>query len=86
MVNRRPAQTRARIAQTAARLRSLVHPEAIAPDELLVSERTGRIPHAEARELRYRPARIGETFGPQWATYWFKLAATVPGHWAGRPV
>ena len=86
MVNRRPAQTRARIAQTASRLRSLIHPEAVAPDELLVSERTGRISYAEAQELEYRPAEIGETFGPQWATYWFRLAATVPEHWAGRPV
>ena len=86
MVNRRPAQTRARIAQTASRLRSLIHPEAVAPDELLVSERTGRIPYAESQALRYRPAEIGEAFGPQWATFWFRLAATVPEHWAGRPV
>ena len=86
MVNRRPAQTRARIAQTASRLRSLIHPEAVAPDELLVSERTGRIPYADAQALSYRPAEIGEAFGPQWATYWFRLAATVPEHWAGRPV
>ena len=61
------------------------HPEAVAPDELLVSERTGRIGHA-AQGLAYRPAEIGETFGPQWATYWFRLAATVPDDWAGRPV
>ncbi|HET8953836.1 MAG TPA: glycoside hydrolase family 38 C-terminal domain-containing protein [Solirubrobacteraceae bacterium] len=86
MVNRRPAQTRARIEQTASRLRSLIHPEAVAPDELLVSERTGRIPYAEAQGLAFRPAEIGESFGPQWATYWFRLAATVPSSWAGRPV
>ena len=86
MVNRRPEQTRARIAQTASRLRSLAHPAAVAPDELLVSEATGRIPLEEARRLPYRPAEIGETFGPQWATYWFRLAATVPEAWAGRPV
>ena len=86
MVNRRPAQTRARIAQTAGRLRSLIHPEAVAPDELLVSERTGRAGYEAAQELAYRPAEIGESFGPQWATYWFRLSATVPEHWAGRPV
>src|SRR5215218_219880 len=86
MVNRRPAQTRARIAQTASRLRSLIHPEAVGPDELLVSERTGRIGRAAAQELAYRPAQIGETFGPQWATFWFRLAATVPEQWAGRPL
>src|SRR5829696_4686555 len=86
MVNRRPEQTRRRIAQTASRLHSLVHPAAVAPDELLVSERTGRISHEAARRLRYRRAEIGEAFGPQWATYWFRLTATVPDAWAGRPV
>src|SRR3954470_2176489 len=86
MVNRRPEQTRRRIAQAAGRLRSLVHPAAVAPDELLVSERTGRISREEAQRLRYRPAQIGEAFGPQWATYWFRLTATVPDAWAGRPV
>src|SRR4051794_11401916 len=86
MVNRRPEQTRRRIAQTASRLHSLARPAAVAPDDLLVSERTDRITYDEAQRLRYRPAEIGETFGPQWATYWFRLAATVPGIWAGRPV
>lgn len=86
MVNRRPGQTRARIAQTASRVRSLAYPAAVAPDELLVSEATGRIPLEEARRLAYRPAEIGETFGPQWATYWVRIAATVPSAWAGRPV
>ena len=39
---RHPDETRRRLAQTASRLRSLVHPESIAPDSLTVSERTGR--------------------------------------------
>jgi alpha-mannosidase len=86
MVSRHPELTRRRIAQAAGRLRSLVHPELVAPDELLVSERAGRISPAEARGLAYRPARIGEPFGPQWATYWFKLAATLPPAWEGQPV
>src|SRR5829696_1022425 len=86
MVNRRPEQTRRRIVQTASRLHSLAHPAAVAPDELLVSERTDRITREQALELAYRPAEVGEAFGPQWATYWFRLAATVPEAWAGRPV
>src|SRR5829696_847511 len=86
MVNRRPEQTRRRIAQTASRLHSLARPAAVAPDELLVSERTDRITREQALELAYRPAEVGEAFGPQWATYWFRLAATVPEAWAGRPV
>ncbi|MGH2969772.1 MAG: alpha-mannosidase [Solirubrobacteraceae bacterium] len=86
MVNRHPDQTRRRIEQTASRLRSLAYPAAVAPDELLVSERTGRIGWAAAQELAYRPAQIGEAFGPQWATFWFRIEATIPPEWAERRV
>ena len=59
---------------------------AVAPDLLMVSERTGRVGWDTAQELAYRPAEIGEAFGPQWATYWFRVLATVPDEWAGRRV
>ena len=36
--------------------------------------------------LEYRPASIGERFGPLWATYWFRVRATVPEEWRGRRV
>ena len=83
---RHPQYTRARLAQTAERLRALVHPETRAPDELLVSPRVDRIPWEEAQRLEYRPAAIGERFGPLWATYWFRVRARVPAEWAGRRV
>jgi alpha-mannosidase len=86
MVHRHPEQTRRRLAQAASRLRSLVHPAARAPDRLLVSERTGRSGWVAAQELAYRPAAIGETFGPQWSTYWFRVEATIPPEWSGRRV
>ena len=83
---RYPAETRRRLAQTASRLRSLVHPEAVPPDSLLVSERTGRGGWDAAQALRYRPAELGEELGPQFATYWFRLEADVPEAWAGARV
>jgi alpha-mannosidase len=86
MVNRRLKQTRLRIAQTASRLHSRAYAATIPLDTLLVSERTTRIGFDAAQQLEFRPARIGETFGPQWATYWFRVAATVPETWAGRRV
>ena len=55
-------------------------------DELLVSPQVDRIPWEEARELEYRPASFGERFGPLWATYWFRIAATVPDDWRGARV
>src|SRR4051794_21140361 len=86
MVNRRLKQTRLRIAQTASRLRSLTYAETVPLDELLVSGRTDRIAQAEAQRLAYRPAVAGEAFGPRWATYWFRVTATIPRAWAGHRV
>jgi alpha-mannosidase len=68
------------------RLRSHVHPETCAVGELLVAGPVDRIPLAEAETLEYRPAELGERFGPLWATYWFRVRATVPETWRGRRV
>ena len=69
MVNRRPAQTRARIAQTASRLHSLIHPEAVAPDELLVSEPTGRIGRAPCSSSTFAVGAADELSIPSSATF-----------------
>jgi alpha-mannosidase len=45
-----------------------------------------RITWDAAQELAFRRAELGEHFGPQWSTYWFRIAATVPEEWGGRPV
>ena len=84
MVNRRPEQTRRRIAQTASRLHSLAHPAAVAPDELLVSERTGRISRDAAQALAYRPAEIGETLRPAVGDVLVPARRDRPGR-VGRP-
>ncbi len=83
---RHPEYTRARLAQTSERLRGLVYPETRSADELLVAGPAGRVSHEEARALDYRPAQLGERFGPLWATYWFRGEATVPAAWAGSRV
>ena len=78
--------TRGRLTRTSERLRALVHPDTRAPDALDVSAAVDRISWDEAQELELRPARIGEHFGPLWATYWFRIRATVPEEWRGRRV
>ncbi len=78
--------TRARLAQESERLRALIRPETRPPDELLVAGPVDRISLDEAQRLDYRPAGLGERFGPLWATYWFRLRATVPEEWRGRRV
>ena len=78
--------TRERLAQMGQRLREAIRPDAIEPDELLVAGPVERISQAEAQELEYRPAVRGERLGPLWATYWFRLGASVPERWDGRRV
>ena len=78
--------TRERLATAASRLWANVWAETITPDELLVAGPVDRIPYDEAQQLDYRPAVPGDRYGPLWATYWFRLAATVPAHWAGRRI
>jgi len=83
---RHPEYTRARLAQTSERLRERVYPELCDPGELLVAGPVDRISYDDAGALEYRPARLGERLGPLWATYWFRLTATVPDEWRGARV
>ncbi len=78
--------TRDRIRQLIERLRAKIYPEACPAVELLVSAPTGRITREEAQGLSYRPAALGEQFGPLWTTFWFKVKATVPPAWRGATV
>jgi alpha-mannosidase len=78
--------TRERLAQMSERLRAAIRLERITPDELLVAGPVGRISHAEAERLEYRPATTGERLGPLWATYWYRLGATIPENWDGHRV
>ena len=72
--------------QVSRRLRAATYPETCSVGELLVAGPVDRITWDEAQALEYRPARIGERFGPLWATYWFRLRATVPDGWHGSRV
>lgn len=78
--------TRRRLSQASERLRARVYAETRPVDELLVSPRVDRIPWEEAQRLDYRPVAFGERFGPLFATYWFRVRATVPEEWRGERV
>jgi len=67
-------------------LRAQIHAQTAAPAELLVAGPVDRISLEEAKRLGYRRAALGERFGPLWATYWFRVGATVPREWRGRRV
>jgi alpha-mannosidase len=61
-------------------------PEARPVDTLLVAGPVDRISYHAAQELEYRSAELGERFGSLWATYWFRVRATVPEEWRGERV
>ena len=44
------------------------------------------VPVAAALAAKYVPARVGDRWGPPWATAWFRITGTVPAGWAGRRV
>lgn len=33
--------------------------------------------------MPYRPAKVGDEFGPSWTTHWFRVRAAVPREWDG---
>ncbi|XP_048724339.2 alpha-mannosidase 2C1 isoform X1 [Caretta caretta] len=45
-----------------------------------------RIPHDEAVRQEFRPAKVGDSFGPTWWTCWFKVELSIPRAWAGKEV
>jgi alpha-mannosidase len=78
--------TRDRIRRTEERLAALIHAERAPVDALRLSPAVSRIDHAAAAELPYRAVALGEELGPLFATYWLRVAATVPAAWAGARV
>jgi alpha-mannosidase len=85
-VIRHPEYTRERLAEVASRLQAAIRPASVTPDELLVAGPVDRISYDDAQRLAYRPAVPGERYGPLWATYWFRISASVPATWAERRV
>jgi alpha-mannosidase len=45
-----------------------------------------RPPFAVGSKGPFRPAAKGESFGPSWATHWFKIQVKVPAEWANADV
>ncbi|XP_016066046.1 PREDICTED: alpha-mannosidase 2C1 isoform X3 [Miniopterus natalensis] len=45
-----------------------------------------RLPYQEAVQKDFRPAQIGDSFGPTWWTCWFRVELTIPEAWVGQEV
>jgi len=81
-----PDYSRRRLLRTSERLRAQLFSDPRAVDSLEVAGPVDRISWDDAQALDYRPAELGERFGPLWATYWFRVRATVPDEWRGERV
>jgi len=83
---RYPTYTRERLRQFARRLAKAIYPERTSVSRIEIAGPTDRITLAEAEALDYQPVALGQGLGPQWATFWFRVAATVPEDWRGARV
>lgn len=79
------AITQRRLARLAEALRRRVYVDH-QPVTLAVFSAPDRISFEQAAAAEYRPARLGEQFGPAWSTHWFRVDATIPAAWRGREV
>jgi alpha-mannosidase len=85
-MQRHPDYTQQRLKLLAERMKERIYPQTRPVEQILVSGPVDRISIAAAQELSYRPAKLGEQFGPLWATFWFRCATSVPREWHGRRV
>ncbi|GEC54084.1 alpha-mannosidase [Bradyrhizobium japonicum] len=83
---RYPQYTRRRLQGFAERLQQKIHADRVPVTSLALAGPTERISLEDALKLDYRPAPLGETLGPLWATYWVHVMAEVPQAWAGSRV
>nr|XP_033776797.1 alpha-mannosidase 2C1 [Geotrypetes seraphini] len=45
-----------------------------------------RIPYERAIEQDFRPANIGDAYGPTWWTCWFRVKLSIPENWVGKEI
>uniref|UniRef100_A0A8C3DIV2 alpha-mannosidase n=1 Tax=Corvus moneduloides TaxID=1196302 RepID=A0A8C3DIV2_CORMO len=71
---------------TDCNLRGRLFGDRCPPASLSYFQTPRRIPYEEAVVQEFRPAQVGESFGPTWETCWFKVELSIPLAWAGREV
>ncbi|SDU27273.1 alpha-mannosidase [Verrucomicrobium sp. GAS474] len=81
-----PEITKGRLVRFASELKAVLYPRSVALEKLETYAAPGRIAYAEAVKGKFRPAKVGERFGPGWSTHWFRIGYAVPKEWAGEEV
>jgi alpha-mannosidase len=68
------------------RIRPAVHARSV-PLQVEIWNVPGEpVPVAEGLSAEYRPASVGDRWGPAWSTSWFKVTGSIPQEWAGQRV
>ena len=68
------------------RIGPAVHADPVPLDLSVWPAPDGPVPVAAALQAAYRPAAVGDAWGPAWTTTWFRASGTIPAAWAGRTV
>uniref|UniRef100_A0A8B9J1X0 Mannosidase alpha class 2C member 1 n=1 Tax=Amazona collaria TaxID=241587 RepID=A0A8B9J1X0_9PSIT len=71
---------------TDCNLRGRLFGDRCPPASLSCFQTPRRIAYDEAVRQEFRPAQVGDSFGPTWETCWFKVELSIPPAWAGREV
>eukprot|EP01126_Amoeba_proteus_P024131 TRINITY_DN2427_c0_g1_i5.p1 TRINITY_DN2427_c0_g1~~TRINITY_DN2427_c0_g1_i5.p1 ORF type:complete len:1066 (-),score=226.52 TRINITY_DN2427_c0_g1_i5:155-3352(-) len=48
--------------------------------------RTDRVSFSEAMKQKFEPVEVGKSYGPSWATHWFKVHISIPNEFRGEVV
>lgn len=75
-----------RIQALCQRVGGAIYPAVARIDTIECAGPVDRISLAEAKRLEYRSASLGESLGPTYATFWFRLTIRVPEDWHGKRV
>ncbi|XP_064627602.1 alpha-mannosidase 2C1-like isoform X2 [Lineus longissimus] len=67
-------------------LRGKLYPKEVPVTSIEHYAAPDRIPFADAAKQLYTPTKTGESFGPSWATHWFKVTVDVPADWIDSEV
>src|SRR5271170_2266674 len=79
--------TQGRIRQLVQQIAGRIYDQHLPIEDLLVAGPTDRITYSAAQELQgFHHAKLGDQFGPHWATFWFRARVQVPTEWKGARV
>ena len=80
------AYIRERVRQLAERMASFIYNDTQSVDSIEWAGPTDRISIDQAEKLDYQPVDVAQSFGPTFATFWFRVKYSIPKEWKGKRV